>query len=178
MVGIHHGYTNGKTDNSNMKIQKICFTALAISTMLSTSILAQQGQRIDPEQIKWLHGTWKGIGFEQVNVSSVYGNPVAKPTEFTLSYDSSRQLLTLTSHRQMITRAIDRNNEYQHYDYREKRIELYELGTGYDLPEERLFRTKLSIELVSDSHVIFSLIYNRRADNESFIASGALMLTK
>jgi hypothetical protein len=161
-----------------MKTQKICFTALMISTMLSTAVLAQEGQRIDPDQLKWLHGRWKGVGFERSNVSSAYGNPVEKPAEFTLSYDSSTQVLTLTSQRQIITREIDRNSEYQHYDYREKRIELYELGKGYDLLEERLFRTKLLIEFVSDGHIIFSLVYNRRADNESFIASGALMLAK
>jgi hypothetical protein len=84
----------------------------------------------------------------------------------------------LTSQRQTITRTIDNNDEYQHSFDKGKRIELYELGKSYDLPEERLFRTKMLIELVSDSHVIFSLIYNRRSEKESFIASGALMLAK
>jgi hypothetical protein len=156
-----------------MKIQKIYFAVLVISTMLSTSVLAQGSEGIDPNQIKWLHGSWKGVGFERMNISAAYENPVVKQTEFALSYDPSTQIITLTSQRQTITRTI-RSSEGENYDRSRKRIELYDGGAD----DEVGFGTKLLIEFVSDGHVIFSLIYNRRSEKEGFIASGALMLTR
>lgn len=161
-----------------MKTHKRFLAWLVLVIGHTSAAMAQQSQEITPTEIKWLQGNWKGVGYERKQLFEPAKDKrlEVQQAEFTLSFDHSARILKLTSKSQEIVRTIETNSEYQRYDGFNKRLVIVDLGP--DQGADKSLGTKLSIEWISDGQLIFSLVYERRIGSDSFIASGALMLTR
>jgi len=126
------------------------------------------------KRLGWLNGTWRGIGFENIDPSGKT-NTTLREQKFELTYDGELRQLTLSG-RDKWTISLAENLEYVQLN--DRYWDAVNLQFSFIHPEDKYWNKKLVIIWVSKDHITFSLVYNRRQMDTNFVASGTLQRSR